>query len=231
MQSRRIRIKPGDFMIGPTGEIGPSLAQLIGVLRFLWGQLQKLLEFLDGRHPVVGGLIGFSKLQMGLRLLGHQSDGTLELAHSLGIFSERQQTGTEQQPRRAIVRLKGKRFTKSRNSFRVLAALLRDDAEVVIDERMLDSVLESSGEDFFGSDKIARFQRLDSGDELFFERRRQTFLRGGGNSGMGKQQKKKTRGTHSEMTSRRADQLDPNIRHCNPTANKLLDEPQSHGFG
>jgi len=67
-------------------------------------------------------------------------------------------------------------LTKTRDRFGVLAAELGDDAEVVIDERMLDSLPQGIGEDLLSGIQIAGPERLNGCGDFCFERRRQIFL-------------------------------------------------------
>src|SRR6266850_1522511 len=106
MHACGIGIDAGELAIGPAGELRPGGAQLVRIFRFLWSQLHKLLVFLDGSYPVVRDLVGSRQLQVGLRLFRQQGDGALEFAHGRGIFSERQEAGTEEQAGRAVIRLK-----------------------------------------------------------------------------------------------------------------------------
>jgi hypothetical protein len=65
--------------------------------------------------------------------------------------------------------LEGQGLAKSRDGFQVLAAQLGNDAEVVIDERMLDSLPEGTVENFFRRFKITRLQRLYARGDLRLE--------------------------------------------------------------
>src|ERR1700731_747301 len=179
MQARRIRIDAGDLAVGPPGELRPGGAELIRVFRFLRSQLHKLLEFLDGSYPIVCGPASFRQLQMGLGLLRHQDDGALEFSHSIGIFVECQQTRAKQQSRGPIIRLKRKRLTKSGDRFRMVAAQLSKHTEVVVDERVFDSLPKFIGEDSVGGIQIAGLQRLNARGDFCFEGRWQVLLREG----------------------------------------------------
>ncbi len=131
---------------------------------------------MDRGNPVFRGFVSPRQLQPGLGLFRQQSGGALEFTDSLGIFSESQQAHTEEQAGGTIIRLKSKRLTKARDSFRVIAAQQSDDAEVVIDERMFDPLLEHAGEGVFSGIKIAGLQLMNGSGNLCFERRRQSLL-------------------------------------------------------
>jgi hypothetical protein len=70
-------------------------------------------------------------------------------------------------------------LTKSGDRFRVVAAQLSKDTEVVIDERMFDSLPQGIGEDFIGGLQIAGLQRLNARGDFCFEGRWQVLLREG----------------------------------------------------
>ena len=153
---------------------------------------------------------------MGLRLFRHQGDGAFEFLHGLGIFSERQEAGTEEQAGRAVIRLKSEGLTKSRDRFGVLAAQLRDDAEVVIDEWMLDSLPQGVGEDLLSGIQIAGFERLDACGDFCFERRRQLFLCKSTGSDAEVQQEKDSKASWgSRRKQGRAQGLRPDTRNGN----------------
>src|SRR6266850_312519 len=209
MHACGIGIDAGELAIGPAGELRPGDAQLVRIFRFLWSQLHKLLVFLDGSYPVVRDLVGSRQLQVGLWLFRQQGDGALEFAHGLGILSERQEAGTEEQAGRAVIRLKSEGLTKSRDRFGVLAAQLRDDAEVVIDERMLDFLPQGVGEDLLSGIQIAGFERLDACGDFCFERRRQVFLCESTGSDAEVQQEKRTKAWGSSGKNSKAQGLRP----------------------
>src|SRR5437016_4509020 len=211
MQARRIRIDPGDLAVRPSGELRPGGAQLKRVLRFLRSQLHKLLEFLDGSYPVICGLIGFRQLQMSLGLFRHQDSGALEFSHSLGISVEGQQTRAEQQSRGAIIRLKRKRLTKSGDRFRVVAAQLSKDTEVVIDERMFDSLPQGIGEDFIGGIQIAGLQRLNARADFCFEGGWQVLLRESTGGDPEKRQENDSKARDSQWKYSREHRIGPAI--------------------
>src|SRR5712664_4558837 len=149
---------------------------------------------------------------MGLRLFRHQGDGAFEFLHGLGIFSERQEAGTEEQARRAEIRLKSKGLSKTRDRFGVLAAELGDDAEVVVDERMLDSLPQGIGEDLLSGIQITGFESLDACGDFCFERSRQVFLCEGTGGDAEAQQEKDSKAWGSRRTHARAGGLPPNTR-------------------
>ncbi len=113
---------------------------------------------------------------MGLGLFWQQRDGALEFTGSLGIFFESQQAHTEQQAGGSIIRLKSKRFTKSRDGFSVIAVQQSDDPQVVIDERMFDPLPERIREGVLSRIKIAGLQLMNGGGNLCLERRWQSLL-------------------------------------------------------
>src|ERR1700730_3008532 len=92
--------------------------------------------------------------------------------HRFRIFSERQKASTKQQARRAVFRLKRKRLTKSGDRFGVLAAQLSNDAEVMIDEGMFDSLPKRRGKHFGSGFKITGLQGLNARGEFCLQLRR-----------------------------------------------------------
>jgi len=92
---------------------------------------------------------------MRLGLFRQQSGGPFEFTDGLGIFSERQQAGTQEQAGGSLIRLKSKRLAKSRDSLGVIPAQQSNDSKIVIDERVSDTLPQGKRKSAFSRNKIA----------------------------------------------------------------------------
>ena len=95
----------------------------------------------------------------------------------------------------------------------MLAAHLGNDTQVMIDERMLDSLMQCAREDFFRRFEIAGLQRLNARSHLDFERRRRSFLRRTPSCRGEKQQEKDFSAQATQKSICRRHRSDPVLRH------------------
>ena len=168
-----MRIDRLDARVSPLRQAQVRPAEPVGVLGIGWCQINQGPVFVGQAQDIVEALTRVRPLQVHGWLPRHQLRGARELGQRRSGLVEREQARAGEQVSGAERRVETGRRAEFDERFRVLAAPLQDDAEVVPDEGAIAASKNHRAERGFGRVEPARRQRRDTFVEPRGQRRRQ----------------------------------------------------------
>jgi hypothetical protein len=166
----RLGSKSPDFLETPLGEFQVRLTHLVGVLRVPGSDLVQDPILVYHSYRISSRLVSSGQFQTSHRLPGRQFYGALKLADGFGNLMRGQQAGSQKNVRRGKFRSQANGLAKLGYRPGVVAALLINGAEVVVDEGNIATLPDHTLEILLGFIQVSCLLRGDPGPEYFAQR-------------------------------------------------------------